>query len=516
MSERISEKKQVLKNLLLIVIGVASRIVVGMWLTTYLVNHLGKVAYGFVPMAYMLSEYIIFITNSINGATSRFLIVDIQRKDWIEGNNTFNTALRANLVLSIIQIPVWTIILYSLGEIFTIPLELKDDFFSLMLFSSIAFVLNVGCAVFTAPIFANNRLDVEQGVEIFKHIGRTVLIVLFFTFDAPKIFYTGLSLLIVSILANIIRVYYWRKLTPEMVIKPRIFDKEKLREILRMSVWSIVSLVGVLLYSRSNILIANRFVGVVEASEWAVAEQWLNAVMSVVSVLSTLVMPLIMAAYARNDLKRLKYVVTMSIKSTGVFMSIVCGVLVVQSYNLMTIWVGEEFSHTWMLLSLMLVMLPLHVSTVSLGTVFISFNRVKTPAIQSLVCGFIYVAIAVFLSYFTALGIYGIAISGMIMFTIDSCIIKPIYAAKIMNEKLSTILRPMLYPLLSIPVVIVFALPVKLFNIDSWARLAVSSMIAGIAILFAIWVLIFRKEDKIFIIKLLPEKIQARFAKLLK
>lgn len=507
-----SEKKQVLKNLLINVFAIASQILVGLWLTPYLVGHLGTAAYGFVPMAYMLAEYIVAITNSINAAISRFLTINIQEENWVEGNITFNTALLSNVTLTAVQIPVLLLILLNLSGIFTIPEELKSDVFYLMLFSGLSFVSNVAFSVFTTSMFAKNRLDVLRGIDTFIIYTRTAIIILCFTIDTPRLYYATLAHLIASIVANIIRVWYWRKLTPQLRINPSLFNGEKLKSILNMSLWLLVGWFGFLLFMRSELLVANRFLGAVEAGQYAVVEQWRNVVISVVFALSTLTSPLILAAYAKKNFEHLQYVMLMTMKLIGIFMSVVSGVIIVQSKNLLMVWVGPEFARISVLLVLFVVHLPVCLAAQSLYRIFEAYNRVKFPALMTLVCGALNVGLAVILVTYTSLSIYAVALAGMLMTIVNDVIIHPIYAAIVMKVKLRTFFVPLGKSLLSTFVVILAASPILFFNIDSWAKIIFSSAVACLFVLPLIWLLILNKEERKFLTGLFPENIRTKIS----
>jgi membrane protein EpsK len=71
-------KRQLPRNLLLQVLSFGTSIAVGILLTPYLVSHLGRAAYGLIPLAGVMTQYVSMVTYSISSATGRFLTLALQ------------------------------------------------------------------------------------------------------------------------------------------------------------------------------------------------------------------------------------------------------------------------------------------------------------------------------------------------------------------------------------------------------------------------------------------------------
>src|SRR3972149_1802921 len=72
---------------------------IGIWLVPYLIRHLGVASYGLVPLAISITAYMSLLTISLNGAVSRYLTIDLQKKDNKSANQFFNTAFWGSLGL---------------------------------------------------------------------------------------------------------------------------------------------------------------------------------------------------------------------------------------------------------------------------------------------------------------------------------------------------------------------------------------------------------------------------------
>ena len=94
---------------------------IGIWLVPYLVRHLGTAAYGLIPIAGMLTEYVSLISQSISSAVNRFLTIALQQDDVKEANRVFSTAFFSYLAIGLLQIPFLMIVIYYAGSIISIP-----------------------------------------------------------------------------------------------------------------------------------------------------------------------------------------------------------------------------------------------------------------------------------------------------------------------------------------------------------------------------------------------------------
>ena len=506
-----SEKKQVARNLAVYILASGSKMLIGLWLAPYLIKHLGHAAYGFIPIAAILTEYIGIITNAIDAAIARYLLINIEREKWDDANRVFNTSFFSNTSLAFLQIPFLALIVFNLSNIFVIPKELLEDVIDLCIFSMAGYSLSIISSVFGTSMFAKNRLDLSRMTEFIAVIVRIALVVILFTVDRPLLLYVGLAKFSAAVVRTTISIYYWRKLTPKLHIKFSYFDRSRLKAIMSMSGWLIVNYVGVLLFLKLDLFIVNKFVGVGEAGKYAAIMQWSNVIRTFAIMLSMVTTPLVLAAYAKKEYERLTFITLFSMKFLGSGAAIIVGIIVVQSEALLNIWIGPEVSDVFPVMVLLLVHLPIGMSVLVLGTIFTAYNKVRLPGILTLFSGVVNLGLAIFLA--KRFGIYGVAIAGLLVQTLMSTLFTSIYAAKVMQRRFTLYLFPVLKSIVATGMVILLALPVHFFEIDSWPKLILSSAIVGVASLPVLLFTVLNREERAFLVSLIPDRIRAKFAR---
>jgi len=185
--------KQVPKNLLLNILSFISTIVIGIWLTPYLLKHLGIIAYGFIPLAMFFSQYISIIINSINTSINRFLVLSLQKEDYLEANKIFTTSFIILCFFIFLQVIFMIIVLFDINLFFKIPKYLLDDVVWLFGLTFVGFSISLLRGIFGTSLFAYNRLDILRVIDIIQNITRILIIVILFFFETPSLKYIGIA-----------------------------------------------------------------------------------------------------------------------------------------------------------------------------------------------------------------------------------------------------------------------------------------------------------------------------------
>ena len=104
-------KRQLPCNSFFQVLSFVTHVAIGIWLVPYLLGHLGRSAYGLIPIAGMMTQYVALISYSISSAVNRFLTIALQQHATDEANRIFNTAFFSYLAIGLLQIPVFLLVI---------------------------------------------------------------------------------------------------------------------------------------------------------------------------------------------------------------------------------------------------------------------------------------------------------------------------------------------------------------------------------------------------------------------
>ncbi len=415
---------------------------VGIWLVPYLVRHLGTAAYGLIPIAGMLTQYVGLISQSISSAVSRFLTIALQRDDADEANRIFSTAFFSYLCIGLLQIPLFGLIIYLADRIISIPEELFRDAITLLVCSAAAFVVNLVSSVFGVPAYAFNRLDISRSIDIARQLIRLLGVVSLFTLLGPTLRYVGYVDLAIAVILCPVQLVIAGRLAPRLRLRLRHYDWGKIRSLTTMGGWLLVNNVGTLLFLRMDVWVCNRFIGPETAGEYAAVLQWPTLIRHGGAIIAAVTAPMIVIYYAKSEMEQLIRLSRISVRLLSLLLTVPIAVMCVFSAPLLRLWLGESYTHLAPLMVVMLCHLASNVGIVPLFNIHVAMNKVRVPAVVTLVMGGFNLALAVTAAAYLGWGAMGVAVAGAAVLSAKNAIWTPLYTARILKVRWHTFFKP--------------------------------------------------------------------------
>ncbi|EIG2908476.1 O69 family O-antigen flippase, partial [Escherichia coli] len=297
--------RQVFRNVFLNVTTFLFNVVTGLYLTPFLIKYLGLEVYGILPLALFLTFYIGVITQALTASVNRFFIANLQTNNIKEANVVFNTAFCIIVTYSVLQFALLYYPIQNIDQYFSIPTHSRDD--ARRLFESVllSFSLALLTSIFSVSLFALNRLDLIQCVQLIKIIIKFITIILFFEHHCIGIQFVGIAMILSELIALILTICLWRKLTPEINLKLFYFSKKKVGELSKFAMWLIIDQVGYVLFIKMDLLLVNKFFGAKESGRYSIATQFSDLLRSFAGLMAGVLAPVIMILHAKNELERI-------------------------------------------------------------------------------------------------------------------------------------------------------------------------------------------------------------------
>ncbi len=491
-------KKQFPRNALFQVLSFCTQVGVGIWLAPYLIHNLGTAAYGLIPIAGMLTQYVSLISQGISNAVNRFLTIALQNNEFEEASCIFSTAFFSYFVVSLIQIPLFATLIYYANRIFSIPSDLYQDTIILLICSAGTFVVNLVASVFSAPVYAYNRLDISRTIDISRHLLRVVGITALFIAFGPALRYVGYVYLIISLILCITQVIVAKSLAPKLRLGFQYFNWSKVRPLVGMGGWLLINQVGTLLFLQMDVWLCNRFVGPEVAGEYAAVLQWPTLIRHGGAIISSVVAPMVMIYYARSELIPLINLSKLSVRVLSLILTLPIAIMCVFSPTLLRLWLGESFTHLAPLMVLMLFHLIFNVGTMPLFNIQIAMNKVRVPALVTLFMGIFNILLAVYFIKHLNWGTYGIALASAIVLTSKNALFTPLYAARILRVPWHTFVKPYLSALMLMIGLVTLGLVINDYVVlATWLQLGLLTLPIGTIGLIAAWFLLPKSDHKI-------------------
>lgn len=504
MDNQSNSRKRLLYNILSNLSIYLINVLIGLLFTPYLIRKLGVSLYGLIPLATNISTYLSIFTLMVNGALGRYLAIDIQTKDVISANKTFNTGFFGTLIITIFILPFLFVLIPKANLVFNIPYGFEDSAVAIFTFAIATFIVTQFDSCFSVSTWVHSRFDLRGLITNFGNITRVILSIVFFESLYPSLNYIGLAMLISSLLVISGDYIVFKRLTPQLSVKLRYLDKARIKEIFGMGWWTVINQIGTLLFINIDLVIANIALGAEVGGRYGSIVLFSTMFRSFATAISSVFSPIIVNKYSNNEHSFVIEFTKRSVKFLGIIVGLLVGLLSGLSKPFLMLWLGSSFTSLWPLMILLIAHLPVNLAVLPLYGVQNAYLRIRLPGIVTIIFGTLNVILAYLLSTRTNLGVYGIALASAIILTLKNAFFTSIYTACVQKIPWNSYLTPIIPGILLTLMGIVAGIFIqKIIYITNWTVLfLMGSCLLFILILF-IWYIFLDNKDKLTIRSLL-------------
>jgi membrane protein EpsK len=289
---------------------------------------------------------------------------------------------------------------------------------------------------------------------------------------------------------------YWRLLTPWLKVKFE-FSFAVLREFMEFSMWVMVNQLGSMIFLTADLIIVNRMIGPTANGVYAALLQLVILLRAFSSAVSSVFAPAIVHMYARNDFDALFAYCARSVRVMGFALIAPVAAICAFSHPLLRIWLGEEIAANSGLLFFMTFHMCFNLAALPLISAFQCQKRVRTLGFVTCLSGLLNIGLAVLLVKATSLGMFAVAIAGMIAFTLRNSVFTPIYLAGWLEKPWYSLFFPLLRVFLAVSASVALGRSFELFwTVEKLPGLAGNVALLTVLSLAVGWFVIFNADDR--------------------
>jgi membrane protein EpsK len=414
-----------------------------LWYTPFLILNLGIAAYGMVPLANSLVNFVTILADGLNVAINRYLVIDLNQLDERVANRTFNTAFLTSILLVCLLLPFGIAVAWLFPIFFLVPAGLENQ--SRLLFGGVVLTncLAIIGSGFSVSSMALHRFDLRNIIRGLTIITRSGLVVLLFALVPEQLSYIAVGYVIAALVSISGDWYLWRKLTPQLRINFLAFDKSRMKEMASLGFWAVVNQLGALLLLSFDLIIVNFFFGPETTGRYGTILIFAALIHTLTDAAATVLSPAIAGYYARKDFSGLRQIASQASRLMGLGLAIPIGLLCGFGKPLLGLWLGPEFQDLNILLIVLIGHLSINLATRPLLYVLTSYNKVRVQGIVTLILGITNICLACGFAYWGGWGVVGVAVAGAIIWTIKNLVFMSGYSARIMNLPWPTFFVPL-------------------------------------------------------------------------
>lgn len=316
MSNNLVNNKRIAKNTILLYIRMLISIVISLYTSRVILQTLGIEDFGIFGIVAGVASSLTFLNTSMSGATSRFFIFALGKKEERLLKETFSTAVEIHLIIALIVLLLAeTVGLWLVNNKLVIPEERHIAAISVYHCSILATLVSIIQTPYKANIIAYEMMNVYAFIEIANVIFKLLIVYMLQFIPYDKLIVYGILYLVINLL--VLLIY---KICSDCMFKifqfHFVWKKELWKPMLIYCGWDLFgNLSGTVKQQGTNIII-NIFFGVLLNAASSVATQVQSAVSSLAANVIQAFRPQIIKNYAIGDIKTMEIQVCNAIKYT--------------------------------------------------------------------------------------------------------------------------------------------------------------------------------------------------------
>lgn len=492
-------------NTVVNIISFIANAAITFFLTSYIVNTIGKEAYGFVGLSLNIINIMQILVTAFNSVAGRFILLHIQRQDFESAKKYYSTILLANLMLNLLFLAVFALIIVFLNNLFDIPGQLYGDVRLLFIFIFASYLLGVATSIFAAGAFSKNRMDIQALKNVSGNLIRAAVLVVFYLLLPPKVWYFGFAALIMSIFIGLYDYYYKSKHTPFLKLASKEFDPTVVRLVLLSGLWNSLALAGTTINTGFDLIWANLFIGSAAMGTLSVSRTIPIFIQNFSVSLSASFLPNYTGIFGMGDTDKLSKTVLSNMKLIALVGGAIIACLIALSDEFYLLWIaGEETLLLSRLSIITLVSFALSCPMEPLAPLFTAIGKMKVNAISLLINSVIIAVSVVVLLLNSNFGLYAIVTVSAVFNILRSVVFLPIYASLVLKKSKAYFYPLILKNIIAIAITITAGLIIKqLLGASSWILLIINAAVIGVVGLVVYFIIVLsRSERKMIIAKL--------------
>ena len=335
-----ANNRRIAKNTLLLYVRMLFTMAISLYTSRVVLHVLGVTDYGVYNVVGGVITLLGFLTNSMSGASSRYITFSLGKGDMGEMRRTFGNILSIHFLLAgVVLLLGETVGLWFVLEKLRIPADRMDAALWVYQLSVLTAMLGVVSVPYNAAIIAHERMGAFAYIGIVDALLKLVIVYLLWVMPYDKLVIYALLLFGVQVFDRIVYGWYCVRHFEE-TRAGFLFDKRLFREMFAYAAWTMNGNLAVVGYTQGINILLNLFYGPVVNAARGIATQVQTVAQSFCSNFQTALNPQLTKSYARGDLPRMHQLLTQSSKFSFFILWLIALPLMLEAPLVLRWWLG--------------------------------------------------------------------------------------------------------------------------------------------------------------------------------
>lgn len=495
-----------IKKLLITIVLYGIAFVIGyfvnFYLTRYITDNVGTEAYGFVTLCKTIASYAVIGTTALNSYASRYITISYHKGDIEQANIYFNTVFWTNFVIGTVLFLLSIVFSSFIDVILKVPDYLTNDVTFLFVFIFLNLFITLASTAFQASAYIKDKLLVVSVFKCASFLAEAITLLGLFAFLPAKVFYTGIGI-IVATLVNFCGFFLIkRKYTSNLKINIKQFRFEAIQKLLVAGIWNSFNSLGNTLNSGLDLLVSNSLLSGLAMGQVSIVKNIVNIFGSLYQMVAQPFQPRFLKSYADENSRQLYQDLKLSMKISGLISNIAFACVVGVGLAYYKLWLPNQDVDLLYYLTIIAVATSVVEGAVyPLYYIYTLTVKNKLPALVTIIGGLFNVLGMIILIKYLKLGIYSVFLTTAFVMLIITGVFNPIYMAKCLKIKTTFFYPVLLKHIISCTVMTLCTLILsKCVKVDSWFMLIVMGCVnCLICLVIHILIMLDKSEWKIIL-----------------
>lgn len=424
-------------------VALAINVLVGLFLTPFIIKHLGKTGYGIWTLIGAIVGYYGLMNLGVTSAVLRYIARYAGRKDYRVLNETLNTSLAMFCITGVIAIIMSVLLAKPLAHFFDIIAEERAAFVLVIIILGITTGVSFPGSVFAAALKAHEKFVVSNFVSIARTVSQAALTV-FFLLNGKGILGVAYSNLIVTLGQTLVQIVLCLKLLPHIQIGFSMARRNVLKSLITYGAAAMVIAVSDLLRFNLDSFVIAKWDKITSVAVYGIAALIIRYMLMVIATGLGVLAPRFAKLDGAGEKKRVQTLFLKAMSISAVLGFGICMLAIVFGWQFIKLWVGSDFEGAVLPLWILAVAYAFALSQNPAVRILYAINKHRFFAVASVAEGLANLAISIILVQFY--GIVGVAIGTAIPMLFIKVIVQPIYVSRAIDISLTDYIKPLVAP----------------------------------------------------------------------
>jgi O-antigen/teichoic acid export membrane protein len=334
-------KTEILKNVSASWLSLGVNILVGIFLSPFILHRLGNLAYGAWVLAFSVTGYYGLFDMGIRSSLIRYVASYTATNNMEALRKLINTSLAAYTVIGALAMVATLAVSSHVDSLFRIPADFVTTAKWLFLMVGSAVALGFPAGMFSGILEGLSRFYVTNITNLVSTLLRAALIILALTHGYGLLMVAFITVTL-PLLASVVRAVIVLRLLP-VRFSWEYVDRSAFREIARYSSITFVIMIAYKLRFKTDEIVVSTFLSVSAVTFFSNADRLVDYTGEVVSSLAQIFLPMSGQSDAQGNRAQLRQILVVGNRACALVVFPIAATLIILGKSVITAWVGARY-----------------------------------------------------------------------------------------------------------------------------------------------------------------------------